>query len=558
MRPSVVQHSWIPALVEIARIHSHNHDWDRARETISHLQSFKYSCIGLRAILSFLISTEQYNEGKVAEVMVAFSDMLRKYEPDNSEYYYDTSRILVRLSGRRKGLVKAALRLVDRASKLSPTNAAYLVELAKQHTMLYDYDTALDIYRIAAKFDETNLDALFGMLYCQIARDDLEDTDQQLRILSSVSDSVEARIQSTFLSALVAWQVAGDASEHFRLLLETKALVLKYKIGDSNFFKSPSHQSLKDADFLMLLAKEFLRHGTCEDYDLRSCRSSRKEFPAVENGIRLLKEVIIHVPGFIEARLLIAHSHYILCHYDLAEMEIEQVLMLDTQCAHAYLLKARISLRQRNEQQASQALQEALLYDFEVRNTAMYLAVKSQLHINSGEYSEALKLLNFGLDLPVVRSREHGNFISNCVLQAERASIYILCAQAYSFLGQFKEAETVLSEALKIFKGRAEEAGILTAMSNVAIQQDDVENGIQILSYTPKHPSARLPVLTARAEIILKTKRDKRSFIACYEDLIKIQSAADFERNISVYSARVLRRLSSYRSRRRLHANSVT
>ena len=84
----------------------------------------------------------------------------------------------------------------------------------------------------------------------------------------------------------------------------------------------------------------------------------------------------------------IAQAHVALEQLDLANEKVEQALALDSRCAAARLMRAKIALLQKNEQQAARDLEEALACDFGIRSTPGYALAKAQLLFSMGEYNE--------------------------------------------------------------------------------------------------------------------------------------------------------------------------
>lgn len=117
----------------------------------------------------------------VAENMNLLHNSILEYEPSNVAIYYSTSRLFSRLCGRDSSVLEVTRRMMKEACSIRPSDSSLYAELAYQHRLAGSYGLALDTYRDAAKYDESNVDALNGNIYCQIMQGSLEDAEQQVR-----------------------------------------------------------------------------------------------------------------------------------------------------------------------------------------------------------------------------------------------------------------------------------------------------------------------------------------------------------------------------------------
>jgi tetratricopeptide repeat protein 21B len=96
-------------------------------------------------------------------------------EPRNADIFYNMSKLFARYCGRRDVIIERTLKMLDEAILLQPENADYHSEIAHQKCMLGEYTAAYQIYQKASSYDETNQTPLYGMIYCKIKQDQLED-----------------------------------------------------------------------------------------------------------------------------------------------------------------------------------------------------------------------------------------------------------------------------------------------------------------------------------------------------------------------------------------------
>lgn len=99
-------------------------------------------------------------------------------EPNNGDLFFNMSRLFARYCGRRHAVLTKTIKMLEEAIQLAPENADYFSEMAHQKCMMGEYNEAYSIYQRASNFDESNQTPLYGMIYCKIQQDQLEDAQQ--------------------------------------------------------------------------------------------------------------------------------------------------------------------------------------------------------------------------------------------------------------------------------------------------------------------------------------------------------------------------------------------
>jgi tetratricopeptide (TPR) repeat protein len=139
-------------------------------------------------------------------------------EGRNADLFYNMSRLFARYCGRREPVLEKTLKMLDEAILLAPENADYHSEIAYQKCMLNDYNAAYQIYQKAITFDETNQTPLYGMIYCKIKQDQLEDAGQQLDFLIEISENHEKTSDHAYLEAIICWRHKQNKEQAIKLL----------------------------------------------------------------------------------------------------------------------------------------------------------------------------------------------------------------------------------------------------------------------------------------------------------------------------------------------------
>jgi len=145
---------------------------------------------------------------------------LSRNEPNNAKIHFEMSRLFARLSGRNRELLQMTVKLVSNACELEPKNSEYVAEKGYQYRLMGNYGMALDTYKDASRIDESNVEASYGMIYCQLMQGQVEDAEQQLEFLSVIqgSDGSNQSASLTFLKALIALRKDKNAPLHLKLL----------------------------------------------------------------------------------------------------------------------------------------------------------------------------------------------------------------------------------------------------------------------------------------------------------------------------------------------------
>jgi tetratricopeptide repeat protein 21B len=209
---------FFPALLEKTKIHMVNGDWEQALETVQKvLVKDRQNVEGLR-IYSFYLLTREHDLEYVCEKLDELISAMKFNEGRNADLFYNMSRLFARYCGRREPVLEKTLKMLDEAILLAPENADYHSEIAYQKCMLNDYNAAYQIYQKAITFDETNQTPLYGMIYCKIKQDQLEDAGQQLDFLIEISENHEKTSDHAYLEAIICWRHKQNKEQAIKLL----------------------------------------------------------------------------------------------------------------------------------------------------------------------------------------------------------------------------------------------------------------------------------------------------------------------------------------------------
>ncbi|ETP45121.1 hypothetical protein F442_08408 [Phytophthora nicotianae P10297] len=363
--------------------------------------------------------------------------------------------------------------------------------------------------------------ALHGMIYCQIKLGQLEDASQQMEFLSVIQESLGASASFAFLQALLSWEKDRDRPRQVKLLQQTMQVhmdKLKEAIQGPDV-STHDTMSLLNPIFLVEVATEFLQGDT-------SKQGSDDSSDAVAKGMSILEKLVNKSPGFLRAQFVLAQAYFDAQRLDDAYQVSNLILKMEPGHSKAHLMQARVSLEREHFKAASASLDQALSYDFSVRQSLSYYIIKARILENSGDVREALQTLQTAMKMTqstgssgIRRQKPSEN---DNVSLFDKASVYIHMAQVLSQLNDISEATKTVREALDVFRGTSQEVRVLVANSELAIKRGDYDAAIAMLSSVPVASPAFTKAQMVKADIYLQYRKDKHLYARCYQELVAI------------------------------------
>lgn len=343
----------------------------------------------------------------------------------------------------------------------------------------------------------------------------------QLEFLSVVQDAnTPTSSDVLFLQALLANRKDKDPQKHIDLLSATLSAYERENM------ESPATDIFEEytnfnPDFMVELAKEHIQHLHSPSNVMSG--SSTDNIPvAVASGLELLDHVTSRVPALLEAHLVIAKANFEMKKLDKTLETLNHCIEINPSYSYTYLQLAQLHLAKENFKSANVCLEQAMSYDFKIRNSPIYQLVKSQCFANQGALDEAMTQLEDAMKLPGVRDG-----LTGTVSIGDRVSIFVELAGIYSRLNMLSQANEVLSEGKAAFVGTAELIRILVAQSDIAIKKNDFTSAINMLSSIPHDSSLYTNAVVAKAGIYLKYRHDKQAFAQCYQELVQTKKSAE-------------------------------
>lgn len=524
-----VQFPWFKhSLSEKALVLLKMGNWDQCMDSIERALSENPREIEALRIMILLQLSREGHAREAAERIRELLEALKRVEPANPELFCEISRCTARVSDRDPEVLQCSLALIEHAIQLNPDSGAFRAERGYQRALLGEFAEAMESYKEALKLDESNEMALHGMIYCQIKLGQLEDASQQMEFLSVIQESIGASASFAFLQALLSWEKDRDRPRHVKLLQQAMQIHmdrLKETIQGPDV-STHDTMSLLNPIFLVEVATEFLQGETPQSGSPNDSLSD-----AVSKGMSILEKLVNKSPGFLRAQFVLAQAYFDSQRLDDAFQVSNLILKMDPGHSKAHLMQARVSLEREHFRAASSCLDQALSYDFSVRQSLSYYIIKARVLENAGDVREALQTLQTAMKMmqSTGSSSSSGSYrrqkqseSTGTVSLFDKASVYIHMAQVLSQLNDIAEATKMVREALDVFRGTSQEVRVLVANSELAIKRGDYDAAISMLSNVPVSSPAFTKAQMVKADIFLQYRKDKTLYARCYQELVAL------------------------------------
>lgn len=515
--------NFTPANIIKAKLHIISAEWELVLETVQKvLYDEEYNIEGLRIYIFYLLSRESDHDA-LMEKFEELSTAFEQHESKNAEAYYNYSRLFARICGRKFDVLKRSHELIEKACSLRPENCKYTVELAYQKCLFEDYNAGFSNYQKAASYDESNMQPLYGMIYCRIMQGKIEDAQQQIELVNEISEEGPKTAQHYFLEGMISYRKQQPRDATVKLLdqcLNLHITATKEVPAGFEFYTQ------LNPDFLLELAKEYLKHA-----GVKPLKKSEEVPRYMNKAIKLLENIIRQYPVNSEAQILLAKARWLTNEINIALKILHDCLKNDPNLVEAHVLTSIINMESGDIQAANNALQQAFSQDFSIRENPVFLLIKAQVEMKMANYQEAKKTLETAYNLPGVkdknaRGKELGSKRYNLPFGIEeRAKIFILLIEVQAELADFAAAKKTLQKAVVEFSSTSEEVHIIIAQSNLFMKMGDIKKALNMLKkVTPENPNF-IEAKKKAAEIYLEQLRDRKNYKRCYMEIIDVDSS---------------------------------
>eukprot|EP01083_Nonionella_stella_P019468 54081_1 len=455
---------------------------------------------------------------------------LHKY-PSYASLLYNIASITSKFVIHSPEILQICQQFMSCAVELEPENSSYLTTQANLYLYLGYVETAAQLFRDASAFDESNVDALCGAVYCRVLKGEIAEAYQEIQFLTETID-VSNLHTLKFLQAVVAWRREDRNEDEFNLYMRAAQddYVSSLESHDTcQYFDLAVH----DPRFCVMIVNEYLAHAPSEPLS-----STDPPCPYLDESKHILDELCDRVPGMMDAHLLHAQCSYLLGDIYGAESILHRLKDTDASYWRAHLLQCEVALYAKSYAEAQTCLDTVIVLNFEIQTSLIYHLIKSKLLQSSALHSEAIELLRNVIDKIYSYCDYKKNNNKNALQLQQKKSVLFskhemhmneeqfirLCiniivelSQIYRFTNQVDAAKELMAAARNGFEGENEMILIRLSEVRMLLKQNEMDAALAILHGLKQTRRVRLLI----ADIYLFHCRNKRQYIECFEELIE-------------------------------------
>jgi tetratricopeptide repeat protein 21B len=504
----------LPPVIEKMKIQLAMLDWEQTIDTANRAMGMKSSCLQAR---QYIILHLLCKEGNYTEAASQLEELLRCFaqeEPQNARLLHQFARLFCRVSGQNPLVLQQTYAFQEKAVSLNSGNAELLCELGYQLLSQSRPKDAIKCYQNAYKTDESCVNAVIGIIWCQLMENQVESAVSQFEFLSEVNDSLGKSAEVAYLTALVSVK-RNEPQEKIIGLLNNAVKVHSEKYQSMPL--GPDYLCALNPSFLLQIAKACMTYAPQQPL-------TKEQSPdrVLSDCQKILEPLCKAVPGLMEGLYLLGKVRFLSGDVDAASQLIRRCLELDPTWSDSHILMAQIYLYTDNFKMANQSLEQGLSYNFEVRDHPIYLLIKARILKKQGNLDEAVKTLQAAMLLPGVKNFSSGAGKKKVDIGAnDCVSLYIELADAHRMRNEQHEAAKVMQDAVNNFKGTSEEVRLTIANVDLMLARGDVEGALGMLRNITPEQTYYVQAQEKMADIYLNHRKDKHLYASCYRELAK-------------------------------------
>ncbi|CAF0759693.1 unnamed protein product [Adineta ricciae] len=523
-RVLAVRSDYLPAVLENMKLQLCMQDWEQCEDVAQRAFRIDSNCVEAHEYHYLYLVCK---EGNYSDAQQAFNQLVQAIdisEPKGAWQYYEMSQVVARVCGRNPQILQHSHELLQHALELDPSNTDYLIEGGYQALMADKINDAIKFYKNAAKTQSDNLEAVYGVIHCQILEGKFGEAKQQLEFQSETQTGNAAEL--AHLKALLA--------KHENVL-PTDQIVQLFDTAAEQHFKNlrglplgKKYLLCLNPDFILEIIREYMNNTSSKPVEPGQALDS-----SLRKTSAILEQLTKAVPGLLEGLFLLAKVKYLCGDTAEAKNVLRRIIDQEATYSDAYILLAQVYTREGNIHSAYDALENGLSYNFELKSHPIYHLIRARILKKEQKYEEACKLLQSALSLTGMKKRKEpetartprmksdANASSVQISTQDRVSVYLELAEIQLLLNRVHEASILLQEASAEFQGTSEESRILLTNVDLALKRGDINQAIDTLMQIKSDQSCYVQAREKLAEIYLKHRRDKKLYIKTYKELVE-------------------------------------
>ena len=183
-----IDETFFPAFIERSKIYLSAMQYNLAEESACHAFTNSYSHIEALRVVTLVQYLHNYDETQHLANLGQIVTLLDQEAHSSLTFCLETAKLFSRVCSNDGKTLEFTFGLVSKTCDLELDSYESSIEKARQLRCLGRYDEAISQYQFAANIDQSNTDALQGMILCQVLSGAMEEARQQLEFLDLVQD----------------------------------------------------------------------------------------------------------------------------------------------------------------------------------------------------------------------------------------------------------------------------------------------------------------------------------------------------------------------------------
>ncbi|EAN89427.1 hypothetical protein, conserved, partial [Trypanosoma cruzi] len=294
--------NFTPALVVKARHLMKAEDWDQCWETTKRILAKEKTNLEALALNTlFLLVKDARYEDAAAQLPRLF-EAVKEKEPKNAALFFEYARCFSRLSGNYLPLLGVTTQFAEVAHRMASQRGDYFAELGYQQTFRGEYKAAIATFKKASSTPDSSITPLLGLIRCLILTGDLDEAAKQIEFPNEIQAPNQRNAELSLLNAILQWRRHKNHAKTI-VFLDQAAEAIRQDVGT---YQTGMELYIRLNPPLMLdIAKEYMQHCRTEPPD----PTVPKADPIAEKCRRHLELLLRHVPGCLEAQLLLSRIY---------------------------------------------------------------------------------------------------------------------------------------------------------------------------------------------------------------------------------------------------------
>ncbi|XP_068790276.1 tetratricopeptide repeat protein 21A [Struthio camelus] len=500
---------FIPALILKMRLFLAQQDWEQTLETAERILGKDGANIDGHQTLTVNYLSRLGKLDSASLQIRDFIHSLKTKEPRNAEIHLKKARVVSRLCGKNQQILQQIYGFIEYSyAEMASPDACFANELGYQLILQEKWKDASIWYRRAMEIDESSIDAMTGIIWCQVLEGKLEEAEHQLEFFKEVHQSSGKSPILIYLQAVIASRKRKNEKIITTLLNEAVEL---HSLALKGLPLSMEYYEKLNPVFLINVVKEYLVF--CPRLPVSP---GQLISPLFKQVALVLYPIVKAAPGMLEPLYLVAQLKYLSGELENAQGILQHCIELDPTSADVHLLLAQIYLSQGNLKECSHSLELGVSHHFQVRDYPLYHYIKARVMSKAGDYPEAIKILRETVSSPHVKKGDIKRVCGTRSTTSEWASIYLELAEALQLNGELHEATKIMQDATNQFSGTSEEIRITIGNADLAVHKGEVETALSMLRHVKPTQPYYIEAKEKMAQIYLHMRKDKKLYIACY------------------------------------------